>query len=102
MSKLQEALITVLKEERAELTHLTQEELSGRSGVSRATIANIERGRQAVTIDTLYKLSRALELDAGTLLNKAINIAYPAADKAVILSDVDNKQEILDTLSKYI
>lgn len=45
-----------------EAEHLTQAELSQRSGVSRATISAIENsnGECNVTMDTLRKLARAL------------------------------------------
>jgi DNA-binding XRE family transcriptional regulator len=40
----------------------TQEELASKSGVSRVTIANIERGALVdVKISTMLKLSKALE-----------------------------------------
>jgi transcriptional regulator with XRE-family HTH domain len=39
---------------------LTQEELSRRVGIGRTTIANIERGRQSVSIPLLYRLASAL------------------------------------------
>lgn len=42
---------------------ITQESLGGRVGMSRATIASIEAGRQRVTLDQLYQLASALELD---------------------------------------
>lgn len=42
---------------------ITQEALGGRAGMSRATIASIEAGRQRVTLDQLYQLASALELD---------------------------------------
>lgn len=91
-----------IRNRRLELQDVTQDEFSRRSGVSRATIANIERGRQSVTIGTLYRLSRALNMDAGTLLNKAVHSAYPDKYKTILLSDVDNKPEVLNTLNKYI
>lgn len=102
MDKLQQKLQEEIKNRRLELDNVTQDELAGRSGVSRATIANIERSRQSVTIGVLYRLSRALDIDAGTLLNRAIRSAYPNEDKTILLSDVDNKSEVFDTLTKYI
>lgn len=102
VDKLQQALSIEIRNRRTQLQGVTQDELSQRSGVSRATIANIERGRQAVTIGTLYKLSRGLDMDAGTILNRAADKAYPDAAKSVLLSDVDNKPEVLDTLKKYV
>lgn len=102
MDNLQQALQQEVKNRRLELDNVTQDELARRSGVGRATIANIERGRQSVTVSTLYKLSRALDIDAGTLLNRAIRSAFPNEDNMIHLSDVDNKPEVFDTLNKYI
>jgi len=102
MDELQQALSDEIRNHRLDLKDMTQDALAIHSGVSRATIANIERGRQSVTIGILYRLSRALRVDAGTLLNKAINKTYPETDRTILLSDVDNKQEVLNTLNKYI
>ena len=57
-----------LKEARVE-AGLTQEQLAEKSGVSRATIANIERGSQAfLKSSTIIKLADALKLDPSVLL----------------------------------
>lgn len=101
MDELQKKLQEEIRNRRLELDGITQTVLAERSGVARATIANIERGRQSVTIDTLFRLSRILNINAGTLLNRAIRAAYPNEDK-ILLSDVDNKPEVLNTLNKYI
>jgi transcriptional regulator with XRE-family HTH domain len=102
MDELQQALGEEIRNRRLELKDVTQDTLAIRSGVSRATIANIERGRQSVTIGILYRLSRELGVDAGTILNRSINKTYPETDRTILLSDVDNKQEVLNTLNKYI
>ena len=41
---------------------LTQENLSLESGISRSHIAMIEAGRRDLTISSLFKISRALEI----------------------------------------
>lgn len=43
---------------------ITQEALAGRVGMSRASIASIEAGRQRVNLDQVYQLASALELDS--------------------------------------
>lgn len=47
---------------------LTQEQLSGLSGVKRASIANYERGAYAIPLDIAEKLCRFLNISANELL----------------------------------
>ncbi len=59
---------TKLKELR-ERRKMTQEELANASGVSRTTIANIERGVEtSTTIGTIAKLAEALGVTPAKLL----------------------------------
>jgi len=51
-----------------EQLRLTQEALSELSGVSRTTIANIEKNRQGIPLPLLYKLCRGLGVDPASLL----------------------------------
>lgn len=51
---------------------LTQEDLSRRVGVGRTTIANIERGRQSVSIPLLYRLASALGVAPESLLPQGV------------------------------
>ena len=47
---------------------LTQEQLAGRSGLSRPFIARVETGRQLPALPTLAKLAGALRVKIGVLL----------------------------------
>ena len=47
---------------------LSQEELARASRISRTSIVNIERGRQGVSLGTLYRLASALGLEPQSLL----------------------------------
>ena len=47
---------------------LTQDELAGAANISRTSIVNIERGRQGVSLSTLYRLAHALARPPGELL----------------------------------
>lgn len=47
---------------------LTQEDLALRVGLTRTSINNIERGRQNIQIDTLYRIAEALYVPVNALL----------------------------------
>lgn len=56
---------------RARIEHnMTQELLAERAGVSRASIANIERGDQGVSVPLFLRIAAALEIDSNELLSK--------------------------------
>jgi transcriptional regulator with XRE-family HTH domain len=50
-----------------ESRQLTQEELAFKSGTHRTYISLVERGERNITLDTLYRLSKALNVSAATL-----------------------------------
>ena len=47
---------------------LSQDGLAAASGLSRTSVVNIEKGRQGVSLGTLYRLARALACDTSELL----------------------------------
>jgi len=47
---------------------LTQDELARRSWIHRVTLANIERGAEQPTLDTLARIAKALKVPVGDLL----------------------------------
>jgi transcriptional regulator with XRE-family HTH domain len=53
-----------IKTLRKEGLRLTQEQLAKRVGISRASLANIEAGRQQVLVHHLFALASALDLDS--------------------------------------
>jgi len=53
---------------RREARDLTQDELASAVGVSRSSIANIERGRQHAPVHLLFQLAEELKVDVGELL----------------------------------
>ena len=49
-------------------THRTQAQLASEIGISRASLANIEAGRQQVLLHHLYAIADALDLDSPSVL----------------------------------
>ena len=59
-------------------SNITQERLAESSGISSNFISQIERGRNKCSLDTIYKLSQALNTPMSKLFNFA---ASPVAEK---------------------
>lgn len=64
---------------------MTQAALAAQVGLSRASIANIERGRQSVLLHNALDLASALGLQLPDLLSKAPAISLE--DQSIALSD---------------
>ena len=47
---------------------MTQDDISLLAGISRTSVVNIEKGRQGVSLHTLYRLAQALDVPPATLL----------------------------------
>lgn len=47
--------------------NLTQEEVANRAGISRPNYVNMEKGRENLTLTTLYKIAEALECEVQVL-----------------------------------
>ena len=63
---------------RREELELTQAQLAGHAGISRASIANIEKGRQNVLLHHIYDLADALKMSkVGDLLPARAKAASP-------------------------
>lgn len=56
---------------------MSQDELAGAASLSRTSIVNIERGRQGVSIATLYRLAAALVCSPGELLPPQHEVEVP-------------------------
>lgn len=69
-AKLQRQLGQTVRAERQART-LTQQELAFEAGLSLTYVGEIERGQRMVSVDTLLRVARALNLTAAQLLVKA-------------------------------
>ncbi|WP_083206171.1 helix-turn-helix domain-containing protein [Stappia indica] len=85
---------------------LTQAELAARVGMSRASIANIESGRQNVLLHHVYSLASALEFSKVADLLPTPQKSEPQEDLAVILSDdtvtAREKAQITDLIASAL
>jgi CheY-like chemotaxis protein len=57
---------------------VSQEELAGRSGLHRTYICDIERGARNVSLQSIEKLARALEISTATLFSYGPSTGQPA------------------------
>lgn len=62
---------------------MSQASLGKRIGLSRASIANIENGRQRIPLHQLYRLAEALGVNAHTLLPNIDNIPSPTVERGI-------------------
>jgi len=98
-----------IKKKRMQLD-LSQDELSSKIGLARASISNIEVGRQQPTLTTLYDISQIFETDVHFLLptyTEVLHTTISQSDPLEILKTKDvtagSKQKIehlLQALSK--
>jgi transcriptional regulator with XRE-family HTH domain len=75
---------------------MTQDELSKKLNLTRASIVNIEKGTQAVTIDKLYKIAHILDCKIIDLLlnQKEVNSMFESESifEKYNLSELDKKK----------
>ena len=65
--------------------HRTQQQVAAEIGMSRASLANIEAGRQQVLVHHLFAIADALDLDSPTVLMLSPSTSAPQDD---LLSDL--------------
>ena len=63
----------------------TQDQLARQIGISRASLANIEAGRQQVLVHHLFSLASALQLDSPAQLLLAPQVRAPKANASLPL-----------------
>ena len=74
---------------------LSQAEIGRAVGLSRASVANIETGRQRIPVHHLYRLARVLKVDVHALLpapdDGAPSIMHREIDSSVELSELEQE-----------
>ncbi len=68
---------------------LTQISCADCIGISRSSIVNIEKGRQALTIDNLYKLADVLECEVSDILPMVSQIITPMELPESLIKELD-------------
>jgi transcriptional regulator with XRE-family HTH domain len=75
----------------------SQHQVAADAGVTRSTIANIEAGRQGISLDTLAPLSRSLGTTIAALLGEEPSGAVSAS---LIAQVAGQQRKITDTLAE--
>jgi len=74
------------------LDKLTQDSLSQKIGINRATVSNIEAGRQQISLHLLYKIAQALHTEVFTFLPSLDELSVLLAKEDDQLNkELDNK-----------
>jgi len=71
---------------------LTQEELAGKMDIGPKYLSSIERGKENPTLNTLLKLSQALDVDLGEIFN-AVHIEDVAKRKKLLISMINEADQ---------
>jgi CheY-like chemotaxis protein len=61
--------------------HISQEELAGRAGLHRTYVCDVERGARNVSLESIEKLARALEISSATLFCYSSPLSQPDATR---------------------
>jgi len=85
------------------LNKLSQESLAEKVGMSRASIVNIEKGRQYPPIHLLWQIAEALNLEFGELIpDKNYNSSELNASLTRIISKKEKQGELNTNSSTYL
>jgi len=81
-----------------EKDHQTQAQLAGQIGISRASLANIEAGRQQVLLHHIFAIAEALELDSPASLlpvdQSPVPLSFGASELPLPENGLTEKQRL--------
>lgn len=77
---------------------ISQTELGTRVGLSRASIVNIERGRQHTPLHILFYIARNLKVSPRDLL--PLNDEYLSSDEEQLIKGIEHQKVVKDEESK--
>lgn len=87
-----ELIGSAINKKRKELGY-TQMELANKTGMSRTSIVNIEKGRQFPPLHLVWELSRALDCDPSDFFPKSNKSFYEKPSKSNILKVINKKSK---------
>lgn len=67
--------LAILLRERREKLHFSMNEVAARAGLSHAMVSRVEKCERMPTVETLLRMANALQMEAPSLLAKAIKRA---------------------------
>lgn len=82
--------------------HLTQDDVASKVGLVRTSITNIERGRQQVTLHTLYALADAVGVPPEDLMPRKSILLEDAAELEKKLGKVVLPEENKDWIRRIV
>jgi transcriptional regulator with XRE-family HTH domain len=74
----------ILRLRRMQSPLMSQERLAGILGLTRTSVTNIERGKQKVTLDTIYRLCETFGIQVSDLMPTLADISRPADQSVVV------------------
>lgn len=77
-----------------EVHNLTQAEVSEKTGINRATISNIESGKQQVSLNYVYLIAKALDTEILTFLPTIKELNIQTEEAQAFLTEKINEQDI--------
>jgi XRE family transcriptional regulator, regulator of sulfur utilization len=89
--------LRALRKQRA----LSQERLGERSGLSGKFIGEVERGEKSISIDSLYRVSVALEIPLRDLTDVRGRNAVPSEEAEKIFALVSGRRRVEDLRKAY-
>lgn len=87
------AKLTELLREKRLRKELSVNEVATRSGLSHAMVSRVEKRERLPTIDTLLRISEALEIDLARLIRKAVASVRPTMPAKTPKRDLKNRRK---------
>jgi transcriptional regulator with XRE-family HTH domain len=81
---------------------LTQADISEKTKINRATISNIESGKQQVSLQYLYLIARELDTEISTFLPSLKELNISEEDNLTLINEHLNEQDVDDVTKNSI